>query len=95
MARKGQKFKKYSKELRLQIVHEKINEGKSYTFLADKYGMSWKTIETWVRIFRRDGSLDVRQKGKPKQDNSLDYKEKYEILKKFQEFLKEVDQEKK
>lgn len=95
MARKGQKFEKYSKELRLQIVHEKINEGKSYAYLADKYGMSWKTIETWVRIFRRDGSLDVRKKGKPKQDKGSDYKEKYEILKKFQEFLKEVDQEKK
>jgi transposase-like protein len=95
MAKKGQKFEKYSKELRLQIVHEKINEGKSYSSLADKYGMSSKTIETWVRIFRRDGSLDVKKRGKPKQDNNTDYKEKYEILKKFQKFLKEVDREKK
>ena len=95
MAKKGQKFEKYSKELRLRIVHEKLNEGRTYKYLSEKYGMSSKTIETWVYIFRRDGSLDVKRKGKPKQDNSLDYKEKYEILKKFQEFLKEVDQEKK
>lgn len=95
MAKKGQKFEKYSKDLRLQIVHEKINEGKSYSYLADKYGMSSKTIESWVRIFRRDGSLDVKKRGKPKQDSNFDYKERYEILKKFQEFLKEVDQEKK
>lgn len=40
MTRRGQKFKKYTKELKLQIVHEKINEGKSYTFLAEKYGIS-------------------------------------------------------
>jgi len=95
MANKGQKFEKYDLNLRLKIVHEKINEGKSYKYLADKYGMSWKTIETWVRIFRRDGSLDMRKKGKPKQDKNTDYKEKYEILKKFQEFLGEVDREKK
>lgn len=95
MARKGQKFEKYSKELRLKVVHEKLNEGRTYKYLATKYGMSSKTIETWVRIFRRDGSLDVKPKGKPKQEKNLDYKEKYEILKKFQEFLKEVEQEKK
>ena len=95
MARKGQKFEKYDIELRLKIVNEKINEGKSYKYLAKEYGMSWKTIETWVRIFRRDGSLDLKTKGRPTQDESIDYKEKYEILKKFQEFLEEVDQEKK
>lgn len=95
MARKGQKFEKFSKEIRLKVVHEKINEGKSYSYLSKKYGMNSKTIETWVRIFRRDGSLDVKKRGKPKQDSTQDYKEKYEILKKFQGFLKEVDQEKK
>ncbi len=95
MARKGQKFKKYDIDLRLQIVHEKINEMRSYKYLARKYGMSWKTIETWVRIFKRDGALDVRKKGRPNEDSIADCKEKYEILKKFQEFLKEVDQEKK
>ena len=95
MAKKGQKFKKYDINLRLQIVHEKINEGKSYKYLADKYGMSSKTVESWVRIFRRDGTLDSKKKGRPKQDEDVNYKEKYEILKKYQEFLEEVDREKK
>lgn len=52
-------------------------------------------METWVRIYKRDGSLDVKKKGKPKQDENIDYKEKYEILKKYLAFLEEVDQEKK
>lgn len=89
------KENKKTLEVRLAAVHEKLNEGKSYSYLAKKYGVSRKTVETWVRIYRRDGSLDVRKKGKPKKEENIDYKEKYEILKKFQEFLKEVDQEKK
>ncbi|AIO17996.1 hypothetical protein KQ51_00092 [Candidatus Izimaplasma bacterium HR1] len=40
MAKKGQKFVKYSKEKRLQTVSKKINKGKSYKYLAEKYGMS-------------------------------------------------------
>ncbi|AIO18155.1 hypothetical protein KQ51_00615 [Candidatus Izimaplasma bacterium HR1] len=95
MAKKGQKFKKYDIKLRLQIVNEKINEGKSYAFLEKQYGVKWRTIATWVRIFKRDGSLDVQKKGRPVQDEEVNYKEKYEILKKFQEFLEEVDREKK
>jgi transposase len=95
MATKGQVFKKVSQEIKLSAVNEKINGGKTYKFIAEKYGVSWKTVETWVRIFRRDGSLDVKKKGKPKQDKNTDYKEKYEILKKYLEFLEEVDQEKK
>jgi transposase len=89
------KENKKSLEVRLAAVHEKINEGKSYTYLAKKYRVSWKTVETWVRIYKRDGSLDVKKKGKPRNEENADYKEKYEILKKFQEFLEEVDQEKK
>ena len=95
MAKKGQKQNKKPIEIRLAAVHEKINEGKSYTYLAEKYGVSWKTVESWVRIYRRDGSLDVRKKGKPKSEENIDYKEKYEILKGFLEYLEEVDQEKK
>ena len=89
------KENKKSLEVRLAAVHEKINEGKSYTDLAKKYGVSWKTVETWVRIYKRDGTLDLQKKGRPRNEENVDYKEKYEILKKFQEFLEEVDQEKK
>ena len=95
MAKKGQKFEKYSIELRLKIVNEKINEGRTYRYLSEKYEVNSKSIETWVRIFRRDGSLDIAKRGRLKQDKNIDYKEKYEILKKFQEFLEEVDREKK
>ena len=95
MASKGQKFKKVPLEDRIKILRERINEGKSQYFLAKKYGISRKTIQSWERIYKRDGGLELKKKGRPKKEDIVNYKEKYEILKKFQEYLKEVDQEKK
>lgn len=95
MASKGQKFKKVSLETRHKVVQERIEQGKSYSYLGSKYGVSENTIKTWVSIFKRDGGLDIQKKGRPKKDGTLDYKERYEILKKFQDYLGEVDREKK
>jgi len=95
MANKGQKQNKQSLEVRNKAVKEKLDEGRSYEYLGKKYGVSRKTVETWVKIYKRDGALDIRKKGKPKKDKNIDYKEKYEILKKYLGFLEEVDQEKK
>ncbi len=88
MASKGQKFKKIPLETRQKAVQERLKEGK-------KYGVSKETIRTWVRIYKRDGGLDVRSKGRQKEDGSIDYKERYEILKKYQDYLGEVDRDKK
>ena len=90
MAKKGQVFKKLDKQTRLKAVLEKIVKGKSYVFLGERYGVSWKTVETWVRIYKRDGGLDIKKKGRPSSDE-IDYKERYEILKKYLEYLEEVD----
>jgi transposase-like protein len=95
VARKGQKFKKVPIEDKLKIMKERLVEGKSQYFLARKYGISRKTIQSWERIYRRDGGLDIKKKGRPIKETNIDYKEKYEILKKYQEYLKEVDQERK
>ena len=56
MATKGQKFNKYTEELKLEIVNKYLNN-RNYN------------------------------KGRRKEDN-IDYKERYEILKKYQPFLK-------
>lgn len=95
MAKKGQQFQKYDLELTIRIVNEKINEGKSYTHLSEKYGVSKGTIKTWVYQFRQEGSLGTKKRGRKPNEDNIDYKEKYEILKGFREFLEEVDQEKK
>ena len=95
MARKGQKFNSYTSEFRYKVVMERIKEGKSYRFLGKKYGISNKTVETWVRKYKKQGNLLERKRGRPKETEEANYKEKYEILKKFLESLEEVEHEKK
>jgi len=95
MASKGQKFKKVPLETRLEAVKERIETGKSYDYLEKKYGVSKKTVAVWIRIFKRDGGLDISKKGRPNKEKNIDYKERYEILKKYQDYLGEVDREQK
>lgn len=93
MASKGQKFKKYDLDFKLKIIAEK-QTGASYSELSRKYSIPKDTITTWIGILKRDGSLDVAQRGRPT-DKETDYKERYEILKKFQDFLVKNEQKKK
>ena len=92
MASKGQKFKLYSPEFKEMILVE-YKDGASSRFLAKKYNMSYHTIDNWVLKAKRmvDVSVDHRKgsSGRPKSKNLTleDYKERYEILKKYQAFL--------
>ena len=93
MASKGQRFKKHSPELKEKILKEYFEESTSSRFLGKKYNISRKTIETWVRKTKLE--IDVRvdhrpgNSGRTKNKNLTleDYKERYEILKKYQAFL--------
>jgi transposase-like protein len=91
MAQKGQQFKKYTNEERIKIVQEYLNNEATPTILSKKYNISIKTIWNWITKYRSKGYnlLDNRPKfsGKRKEEN-IDYKERYEILKKYQAFLK-------
>lgn len=94
MARKGQKQEIHDLEKVMSIVEEKLN-GASYGSLARKYNVSEGSIKTWVHQYRKRGALKDKRRGRPRQDEESNYKEKYEILKKYLEFLEEVEQEKK
>ena len=91
MAKKGQKFKKYSDNLKTMIIEE-LKKGYSYRFLSKKYGISEKTISTWQQKIRYPEKYQNQGlKRGPKSDKNLtkeDWKERYEILKKYQAFLK-------
>ena len=84
MASKGQKFKKYSKELKDKILNEHY-DGYSYRYLEEKYNIPWNTIHSWNQ---QNKHPKLGKKGRPKKDVDIDYKERYEILKKYQAFLK-------
>ncbi len=93
MAKKGQTFKKYSASMKEEILYKYFNEHIPSTSLGREYEISQHTIRNWVRKIKegKDVLQDNRKggSGRPrKDDNDVNYKEKYEILKKYQAFLK-------
>ena len=53
MASKGQKFNKYTVEFRQMVVQRYLNNDGTPTTLGREYGISHKTIETWIRAYKR------------------------------------------
>jgi transposase-like protein len=83
--------KHYSKDLKEKIVSEyKSREYGSYYNLAKKYSISDNTIYKWiVKDRKQENQINdlFHKRGRPNESN-IDYKERYEILKKYQAFLK-------
>jgi transposase len=92
MAKKGQKFNNYSKEIKEEILRKYLTNNTSAGQLSKFYGVSENTIRTWAHKARhgQDVLIDTQdsRKGRPKKNpDEIDYKERYEILKKFQDFI--------
>ena len=89
MASKGQKYKKYPKELKEEILEKYYKAEGTPRSLGKEYGMPFETIRTWIdKINNPQRFLTASKKiGRPK-DSTNDWKERYEILKKYQAFLK-------
>ena len=93
MASKGQKFKKVSPEIKREILKKYFKGFASPKMLESEYDVSYKTIKTWIR--KTKSGIDVTvdhwkgNSGRRKSNNLTleDYKERYEILKKYQAFL--------
>lgn len=92
MASKGQKFNKYSSELKKEILDKYFAGQGGAKSLAREYCISRDTIRTWITKAKMGKNImqDSRKgnSGRPKKDENIDYKEKYEILKNYQTFLK-------
>ena len=86
MAKKGQTFKKYDLAFKQKILMAH-REGYSISYLAKTYEVPKGTITSWDQINRKYGGLEVVKRGRPKGVPLKDYQERYEILKKFQDFL--------
>lgn len=83
MAKKGQKFRKFTNEEREEIVSKYLSGKYSYEQVAKEYQISWKTVESMVRKYKNTGTTRALPKGQPKEKGLTkeDYKERYEILK--------------
>ena len=93
MASKGQKFNNYSDKSNIKdIILEEYKLKKNVRELSKRYNIPEGTIKTWARkINYPELYLGHGQKrGRPKEKDLTkeDYKERYEILKKYQAFLK-------
>ena len=92
MAKKGQKFNNYTKEIKEAILHEYLSNKVSAGHLSTEYGISENTIRTWARKARigKEVLVDTKdtRRGRSKVNpDEIDYKERYEILKKYQDFI--------
>ena len=98
MASKGQKFLNYTEEEKNEIIQKYCNGETSGYQLAKQYGIPRKTIETWKqKVLHPEKYLGQGQKRGRQKEKDLtkeDYKERYEILKKYQAFLKAQREEK-
>ena len=83
--------KQYSDEFKNKIINEYLSGdfGGSIS-LGKKYNISYHTIDTWIAKYKKQGNLDndINHNRGRKRNETIDYKERYEILKKYQAFLK-------
>ena len=94
MAKKGQKFSKYSDDLKELVVQTYLAGFGSYRELQRRYNVtSWKTIRTWVEKYKKTGIVKNIRNKKP-QEHEIDYKTRYEILKNYLAFLNKEHQKK-
>jgi transposase len=89
MAKKGQKFNSYTAEFKQMVLEEKFKGIKSNGQIAREYGLSINTVGTWIRKAKKPEEYPGlgKKKGRPKETED-DWKERYQILKKYQVFLK-------
>ena len=89
MPRKSNKNNKYSKELIESILKEHFENHYSSYYLSKKYGIPRGSIENWILKIQRPDLFPEpgSKRGRPS-DSKTDWKQRYEILKKYHAFLK-------
>ena len=91
MSNYQKKHDKYSHELKKKVMDKYKNGQGTINSLSKEYSIPLNTMRTWQKKIVKgvDISIDRRPKnsGKSKEEN-IDYKERYEILKNYQTFLK-------
>ena len=82
--------KKYTNEFKKQVVDEYLSGKESFYSLERKYNISNSTIKNWYYNFHKRGIdlLSLKENRGRKKEEDIDYKERYEILKNYQTFLK-------
>ena len=81
--------KHYDINLKNKVVNDYFSNEGGVIYLGKKYNISSNTIQHWINKQKIQGNQinDIDNlRGRPKEEN-IDYKERYEILKKYQAFI--------
>lgn len=83
--------KHYTEEYKIKILNDyKSGQYGGYFEVAKRHNIHHGTLWNWIAKDRKQGNLnnDIEHKRGRSKEESIDYKERYEILKKYQAFLK-------
>jgi transposase len=84
------KYRKYSKEFKLQAARLVAEQGYSYPQAADKLGVSSWSIRNWVQKFRQTGDLPDEGETEPRADELRDLRKENARLKMENDILKKA-----
>ncbi len=84
------KYRKYSKEFKLQASRLVIEQGYSYQQAAKRLGTTGWSIRNWVQKFRQTGELPAKEQTQPKADELRQLRKELAQLKMENNILKKA-----
>ena len=84
------KYRKYSKEFRLQAAKLVTEQGYSYQNAAKRLGTTGWSIRNWVLKFRQSGELPAENQTQPKADELRQLRKEISQLKMENDILKKA-----
>jgi len=84
------KYRKYSKEFKLQAARLVTEQGYSYEQAAQRLGTTGWSIRNWVQKFRQTGELPSQSETQPKADELKELRKENARLKMENEILKKA-----
>jgi len=84
------KYRKYSKEFKLQASRLVAEQGYSYQQAAQKLGTTGWSIRNWVQKFRQTGELPANDHTQPKADELCQLRKELAQLRMENDILKKA-----
>lgn len=84
------KYKKYSKDFKLQAAKLVTQQGYSYDTAAKRLGTTGWSIRNWVEKFRQMGELSSKSQTQPKADEIRDLRKELARLRMENDILKKA-----
>ena len=84
------KYRKYSKEFKLQAAKLVTEQGYSYDQAAKRLGTTGWSIRNWIQKFRQTGELPAQSETQPKADELRQLRKENARLKMENDILKKA-----